>query len=195
MKITKLFKFEGAHVVRNCSTDKCKYSIHGHSYKAAFELYSDSLDRGHMVYDFGLLKDLLAGLVDSFDHSIIFWDKDDPKYIEVVKKFSARWVSLPVNPTAEQLALVFFTMADHLLKVVHKQNGESPRLQVIAVTIHETDSGSATAEWGDLNDGIIPPIDIKKILYSEAVTLAAPRSSAYDVPEEWDEGPEQQVKE
>ncbi len=30
MIIRKKFKFEGAHIVRNCSTDRCKKSIHGH---------------------------------------------------------------------------------------------------------------------------------------------------------------------
>ena len=33
MLIRKLFKFENAHIVRGCSTERCKYSIHGHSYK------------------------------------------------------------------------------------------------------------------------------------------------------------------
>ncbi|HCN16273.1 MAG TPA: 6-carboxytetrahydropterin synthase QueD, partial [Moraxellaceae bacterium] len=33
MRIRKLFKFENAHIVRNCSSDRCKYSIHGHSYQ------------------------------------------------------------------------------------------------------------------------------------------------------------------
>ncbi|MBP8064536.1 MAG: 6-carboxytetrahydropterin synthase QueD, partial [Acinetobacter sp.] len=31
MIIRKLFKFENAHVVRNCTSDRCKRSIHGHS--------------------------------------------------------------------------------------------------------------------------------------------------------------------
>ena len=33
MIIRKLFKFENAHIVRGCSTQRCRASLHGHSYK------------------------------------------------------------------------------------------------------------------------------------------------------------------
>ena len=33
MLIRKLYGFENAHIVRNCSSDRCRRSIHGHSYK------------------------------------------------------------------------------------------------------------------------------------------------------------------
>ena len=45
MIIRKLFKFEGAHIVRDCSSDRCKFSIHGHSYVVEVFLTSDKLDR------------------------------------------------------------------------------------------------------------------------------------------------------
>ena len=56
MIIGKLFEFENAHIVRSCSSKRCKYSIHGHSYKLELELESSFLDNAGMVYDFGLLK-------------------------------------------------------------------------------------------------------------------------------------------
>lgn len=56
MLIRKLFKFENAHIVRNCTSDRCKRSIHGHSYKVELLLKANRLDHGQMVYDFGLLK-------------------------------------------------------------------------------------------------------------------------------------------
>lgn len=52
MLIRKLFKFENAHVVRNCTSDRCKRSIHGHSYKVELLLKASKLDHGQMVYDF-----------------------------------------------------------------------------------------------------------------------------------------------
>ena len=100
MRIRKLFKFENAHIVRNCSSDRCKYSIHGHSYQIELILEAHRLDYGQMVYDFGLLKSSIKDMIDSFDHAICFWDKDDLEYIEACKKFSARWISLPVSPSA-----------------------------------------------------------------------------------------------
>ncbi|MGE8610252.1 MAG: 6-pyruvoyl trahydropterin synthase family protein, partial [Acinetobacter baumannii] len=100
MLIRKLFKFENAHVVRNCTSDRCKRSIHGHSYKVELLLKASKLDHGQMVYDFGLLKGVIKDLFDSFDHAICFWEKDDPQYIDACKTFSARWISLPVSPSA-----------------------------------------------------------------------------------------------
>ncbi len=75
MLIRKLFKFENAHVVRNCTSDRCKRSIHGHSYKVELLLKASKLDHGQMVYDFGLLKGVIKDLFDSFDHAICFWEK------------------------------------------------------------------------------------------------------------------------
>lgn len=72
MLIRKLFKFENAHIVRNCTSDRCKRSIHGHSYKVELLLKASKLDHGQMVYDFGLLKGVIKDLYDSFDHAICF---------------------------------------------------------------------------------------------------------------------------
>ncbi len=63
MLIRKLFKFENAHVVRNCTSDRCKRSIHGHSYKVELLLKASKLDHGQMVYDFGLLKGVIKDLL------------------------------------------------------------------------------------------------------------------------------------
>jgi len=38
MLIRKLFRFENAHIVRNCSSDRCSRSLHGHSYVVEFLL-------------------------------------------------------------------------------------------------------------------------------------------------------------
>lgn len=56
MRIRKLFKFEAAHIVRNCSSVRCRQNIHGHSFKVELVLKSGTLDNAGMVMDFGLLK-------------------------------------------------------------------------------------------------------------------------------------------
>lgn len=142
MIIRKLFKFENAHIVRNCTSRRCSRSIHGHSYKVEVKLSSNYLDNGEMVYDFGLMKVTIKDLIDSFDHAITLWAKDEPEYIEYAKKFSERWIVLPVNPSAEQFSRVFFLIIDRVLNLMEFNNGEK-EVKLHSITVHETDTGYA----------------------------------------------------
>ncbi|WP_456480169.1 6-pyruvoyl trahydropterin synthase family protein [Nautilia sp.] len=142
MIIRKLFKFENAHIVRNCTSRRCSRSIHGHSYKVEVKLSSDYLDNGEMVYDFGLMKATVKDLIDSFDHAVTLWAKDDPEYMEFAKKFSERWIVLPVNPSAEQFSRVFFLIIDRVLSLIEFNNGER-EVKLHSVIVHETDTGYA----------------------------------------------------
>ena len=81
-----MFKFENAHIVRDCSTKRCSENIHGHSYTIEVLLESNYLDNGQMVYDFSLMKRHIKELVDSFDHSITLWSGDNKEYIADMKK-------------------------------------------------------------------------------------------------------------
>ena len=67
MVIRKLFRFEAAHIVRDCSTDRCRENIHGHSFIVELFLQSNTLDNAGMVYDFGLLKGTVKSFIDAFD--------------------------------------------------------------------------------------------------------------------------------
>jgi len=140
--IRKLFKFENAHIVRNCTSRRCSRSIHGHSYKVEVKLSSNYLDNGEMVYDFGLMKVTIKDLIDSFDHAITLWAKDDDEYIKYAKKFSERWIVLPVNPSAEQFSRVFFIIIDRVLNLMEFNNGEK-EVKLHSITVHETDTGYA----------------------------------------------------
>ena len=86
MIIRKLFKFENAHIVRGCSTQRCSQNVHGHSYKVEVLLESNYLDNGQMIYDFGLMKQSIKELLEAFDHSITLWSGDKITYIEDMKK-------------------------------------------------------------------------------------------------------------
>ncbi|CAB3809970.1 6-pyruvoyl trahydropterin synthase family protein [Paraburkholderia fynbosensis] len=110
MLIRTLFSFEGAHVVRHA------WSIHGHSYRVEIILEADALDHGQMVYDFGLLKGEVREIVDAFDHTLVFWNCDDPAYMEMCRSHSQRWIALPVSPSAEQLSRVFFVLVDVVMR-------------------------------------------------------------------------------
>ena len=142
MIIRKMFKFENAHIVRGCSTLKCRSSIHGHSYRVELLFESNFLDNAQMVYDFGLMKQNMKDLIESFDHSIALWSKDDEKYIEDMKQNSARWGELPVSPSAEQFSRVIFVMIVKLLGLTKTSNGEK-EVKLNSVIVHETQTGYA----------------------------------------------------
>ncbi|MHA3048621.1 6-pyruvoyl trahydropterin synthase family protein [Acinetobacter sp. ANC 4641] len=168
MLIRKLFKFENAHIVRNCTSDRCKRSIHGHSYKVELLLKASKLDHGQMVYDFGLLKGVIKELFDSFDHAICFWNQDNSEYIQACQNFSARWISLPVSPSAEQFSRIFFYLAQQVLKSTQTQNGEGD-VEVYSVIVHETDTGYAQSFLEDIENAQMGVLALEEIEFSEQV--------------------------
>ncbi len=179
MLIRKLFKFENAHIVRNCSSDRCKRSIHGHSYKVEVLLQANRLDHGQMVYDFGLMKGIIKDLIDSFDHAITFWDKDDADYVTACKNFSARWIALPVSPSAEQFSRVFFFLVDAVLKHTNMQNGEGD-VTIHSVIVHETDTGYAQCFREDIENVQMGELSLADIVFSEQVKVEWAMSDMYD---------------
>ena len=168
MLIRKLFKFENAHIVRNCTSDRCKRSIHGHSYKVELLLKASKLDHGQMVYDFGLLKGVIKELFDSFDHAICYWNKDEAAYIAACQTFSARWIALPVSPSAEQFSRIFFYLAQQVLASTVTQNGEGD-VEVYSVIVHETDTGYAQSFVEDIHNEQMGVLSLDQIVFSEQV--------------------------
>ncbi|WP_035060483.1 6-pyruvoyl trahydropterin synthase family protein [Andreprevotia chitinilytica] len=179
MLIRKLFKFESAHIVRNCSSDRCRRSIHGHSYKVEVLLEAHTLDHGQMVYDFGLMKGTIKDVIDAFDHTICYWDKDDPEYIRLSQQFSARWIALPVSPSAEQFARLFFVLIDAILKLTVMKNGEGD-VTLHSVIAHETDTGYAQAFRDDAYNPRMGDIHLQDIVFSEQVCAEWSDPQLYD---------------
>ena len=168
MIIRKLFKFENAHIVRGCSTVKCRSSVHGHSYRVELLFESNFLDNGQMVYDFGLMKQNMKSLIDAFDHSITMWDGDNKEYLQDMKKHSSRWVQLPVSPSCEQFSRVIFVMIDALLKLTSTVNGEK-EVSLNSVIVHETQTGYAQCFMADAYSENMGLIDLEAIIFSDEV--------------------------
>ncbi len=168
MIIRKMFKFENAHIVRDCSTRRCSENIHGHSYKVEVLLESNYLDHGQMVYDFGLTKLSIKEMIDSFDHAITLWSQDDKGYIEAMKKYSNRWIELPVSPSAEQFSRVIYLMVERILECTHMQNGEK-EVRLNSVIVHETDTGYAQAFKADAHSELMGKIDLEDIIFSTQI--------------------------
>lgn len=168
MIIRKLFKFENAHIVRGCSTVKCRSSLHGHSYKVEVLFESNYLDNGQMVYDFGLMKQNIKDLVESFDHCITIWNKDSKEYIDDMKKNSARWIELPVSPSAEQFSRVIFVLIDKLMKLTCKVNGEK-EVSLYSIIVHETDTGYAQCFANDAYSKQMGQIRLEDIIFNQEI--------------------------
>jgi len=168
MLIRKLFKFENAHIVRDCTTQRCSKNIHGHSYKIEVLLESNYLDDGQMVYDFGLTKRYIKELIDSFDHAITLWSKDDAEYIEAMKTYSTRWVELPVSPSAEQFSRVIYLLVERVLACTDMQNGER-EVKLHSIIVHETETGYAQGFREDAHSKLMGEIKLEDIIFSTQV--------------------------
>ena len=150
MIIRKKFSFEGAHVVRDCSSERCRHSIHGHSYIAEVFITSEGLDNGGMVMDFGLMKGPIKNFIDSFDHAYSMWNREEPEFKEFIKQQSERWVEMPVSPSAEMYSLMFFFVIHKILSQTVFNNGEK-QVKLHSVRVHETATGYAESFIEDLN--------------------------------------------
>ena len=174
MIIRKLFRFENAHIVRFCSSKRCRTSIHGHSYVAEILLHSNFLDNAGMVYDFGLMKRGIKEIIGSFDHATTIFLEDEAEYKNDLKKHSARWVEIPVNPSAEQFCRLFFVIIDRLLDATKMSNGER-EVKLHSVIVHETDTGYAQCFREDAYNARMGEIDLSRVTFSDAIV------------EEWDD--------
>ena len=170
MIIRKLFKFENAHIVRNCSTVRCRENIHGHSYKVEVLLESNYLDHGQMVYDFGLMKRSIKELIETFDHSITLWSGDDESYLKAMKRHSSRWVELPVSPSAEQFSRVIYLMVERVLSCTTMVNRER-NIALHSVIVHETDTGYAQGFKEDAHSQLMGGINLEDILFSQQIQI------------------------
>lgn len=138
---------------------KCRH-LHGHNYKFHFKvapkhgcgkvvtrgkLIEDGLDRVGRVIDFSVVKTTLCQwLEDNWDHKFLHWEEDPLiKALQVdcelcdettghdVRDFDNSLVSLPFNPTAENLAA-------YMVNVIGPQLLDEHGVQLVECTIEET---------------------------------------------------------
>lgn len=168
MIIRKLYSFENAHILRSCSSIRCKSAIHGHSYKCEVLLSSNFLDNGDMVYDFGLMKLGIKTMIDSFDHAITINKFDDKEFIKDLKKYSPRWVEIPFNPSAEQLSRIFFVLIDRIINLSIFKNNEK-EITLNSIIIHETSTGYAQCFKEDAFNKSMGEINLFDINFSNEI--------------------------
>ena len=168
MIIRKIYDFENAHIVRFCSSKRCRTSIHGHSYKCEVMLSSTFLDSAGMVYDFGLMKQGIKVIIDSFDHATTLFSGDSDEYKNDIKKHSKRWIEIPQNPSAEQFCRVFFILIDRLLSLTNMYNNEK-NVTLYSIIVHETATGYAQCFRDDAYNENMGKIELKDISFSPEI--------------------------
>lgn len=164
MLIRKQFKFEGAHIVRNCSSRHCRENIHGHSYIVEVFITSDRLDNGYMVMDFCRLAQVKE-FIDSFDHTYSLWEQEDEEFKQFIHRYNRRVAEIPVSPSAEGFALMFFYVIDRILQHTPRVNGEG-NITLHSVRVHETATGYAEAFRNDL---ALVRFDLSALRFSPAI--------------------------
>jgi len=124
-RITRKIEIDAAHRVPDHAS-KCK-NLHGHRYVVEATCVGGLIQSGPeagMVMDFGFLKEVMVDCIDKFyDHAMIAWENDP--LIDDIRKLCTgmKLMILPVIPTAENLAQVWFD-ADYL-SVRIRSNGNA----------------------------------------------------------------------
>jgi 6-pyruvoyltetrahydropterin/6-carboxytetrahydropterin synthase len=120
---------------------KCA-AFHGHRYAAEITCLAEALDDRGRVVDFGVVKALVGGWIDTnWDHTAILMKGDPDPAIQLLAASNAAhgrpvyWMERP--PTAETIAEELATVAMRLLA--------DTGVTVVSVRVWETPNGSA--EW------------------------------------------------
>jgi len=152
MIIRKIFpNIQSAHIVRNCTSERCSHSVHGHSTTVELLFEATGLDNAQMVMDFGLMKGPIKQLIDSMDHCYLLCTKDKPEFQDFITGECDRYIKMPFNPSAEMLATWLFAEVQEIIARTRFNNGEDPGIRLKTVIYHETASGSAEASDDDVS--------------------------------------------
>lgn len=139
-RITKELTWAMAHRLVRGYEGPCR-NLHGHSYRCEVELEADELDKFGMVADFGLVKKVLGGWLDTWmDHAVLAV-VNDQELVEAVGELDGKIAVMPKqysNTTAEQIADMLFVKFRSLIE------SSSEFVRLISVTVWETETSKAT---------------------------------------------------
>jgi len=149
--ISKTYKTETAHIVRNAFSERCKFNVHGHSYKWVVHVKGHVNEKTGMVIDFGALKPI-KDFIDQFDHAMVLWEKDDINFIQFFKDNTQRHIIMKKNTTAENMASLVYGFVEKWLVKKYLMHSN---VYVQKVEVWETDTGRAIATSFDEDDIIV----------------------------------------
>ena len=140
VRLTKKFTFEMAHALYNYE-GACR-NIHGHSYileicvKGLVTEAPNEPDDGFLI-DFGDLKRIAhSTIIEELDHSLILSENTNPELTEVLKNQFDKVITVPYNPTCENLIRDF---AGRIKTALPQQ------VKLHSLKLHET--ATAYCEW------------------------------------------------
>jgi len=167
MVIRKEFRVESAHIVRNCTSERCSHSVHGHSAIIEVMFEGRQLDNAQMLMDFGLMKGSIKQFIDSMDHCYLLCSKDKPEFQEFIKQNCDRYIVLPFNPSAEMLSTFLTAGVQFIIDHTEFNNGEKD-FKCLGVRYHETATGWAQADQQDVQN-LLSDMTWDQIEFSEGV--------------------------
>ena len=167
MIIRKRFRVESSHIVRNCTSERCSHSHHGHSAVIDVFFEGHQLDNAQMLMDFGLMKGSIKDFVDSMDHCALICTKDDPEYVEFFKKYNDRYILIPFNPSAEMLSIFIMKYINRIIDHTVFNNGEG-FFRCCNVEYNETVTGMARCDEEDVDRNWDPEWE-DEIVFSDGV--------------------------
>ena len=92
-KIRTEFEFEAAHKLDLTYESKCK-NFHGHSYRCAVTIGSETLDENGMVVDFTVLKKIIKdNIEDKLDHTNL----NDIFKVNATAEYMSKWIFDIIN--------------------------------------------------------------------------------------------------
>lgn len=131
-QVAKRFRWESAHRLPR-HEGACRH-LHGHSYAMTVAL-EGPVDETGLVIDFQVIKDLVKPLTESWDHATLVAEYDTD-LVAAVRALNSRYVILPADSTAENLAGL---VADH----IEEQGGDllkARRMTRLRVRVEETET-------------------------------------------------------
>lgn len=143
LRITKEFRFEGAHALRGYE-GKCQH-IHGHSYLlyVTVEGTPDAAEGKHgsgMILDFKIVKNIVnQTIIEKFDHALVM-QEGTPLTAEIEAAYG-NVVVVPFRPTSENMISLF---AEEISKALPSQ------AKLYSLKLYET--VGSYVEWFAGND-------------------------------------------
>jgi 6-pyruvoyltetrahydropterin/6-carboxytetrahydropterin synthase len=144
-RICKTFEIESGHMLSR-HPDKCRFP-HGHSRTVEFALEADELDANGMVCDFKILKEVMEGFLDAWDHSMAM-NTDDPRFAMMREAYGGRVIPFAgIDPTTEVMAKTLFDeCARRLAAYLVRPDPRYPlaaAVRLVSVRVWETSSSWA----------------------------------------------------
>ena len=143
MQITRRLEFDAGHRIPN-HTSQCKH-LHGHRYAMEITLSGDiitqeGISEQGMVMDFSDVKRIAKEqVVDAWDHAFLVY-RGDVQVLDFLNTLPGhKTIVLDAVPTAENLALIAFTLLDPAYRDIYNNH-----LTLQRVRLYETPNN-----WAD----------------------------------------------